>query len=677
MITNSVLSKTKSHFGLLAITAIYLLTILYMLPFYNQTYNDDFAYIQSVRDFLATGNFKISDWAGASLIFPMYWGVLFSKLFGYSPAVLVFSTAVLLYPGLVAFYFLLKRLGYSQFRSTAFTLFLLGFPWILQFTYTFQTDIPYMSLMIISLLFYILAIQKGNNLNFFLGSLFAAFAYLTRQLGSSMVIGVLLVLLLEWRIGKRVTFLNFLFSAVPFIALILPYQIWVSQPGNAPYSLELQSSPDWFKNELLPNLFPVDLNYLTGTNRYYAKFIYRTLLYFHQIVAFLLPFFLLFKFRLKGLSNYIKKNKLSIFISISVYYLLFSVEYFLHYEDNHFEFLAPDRITIWSSFLPFDLSRVWQISAILSSPIFAVIFGASLKKVFSNFIKPSKSIVGKRAKLLLILFSIFLILFWLRVFTIIEANAITYSFSSHGLDSSLRQLSKLLFSPIGSKFLHDSWLVLTVWWLIVAGMLIFYKKFHLANFGKSFERLGPENFFIIMVFLIQFCLVVFLGNVHVPQYIISFIPFVVIWLAFISKNWRINYFVSVVILIAMVSFSTRVTKNRYVDNGIRFELGTKLVSQGVEPYFIEPHEWSWLPWWYYESTFAEATKKVGGDKYKVKELGTFYVYADIVPKYSVLQIPVDYKYSDNPNLKVVEDSRAKYFDPFTKVRYIVVERGAK
>ncbi len=118
----------KKNKGFFAITAVYVGICIVMLPLYNKAYLDDFAYAQTVRNFVNTGILKISDWTAVTLIFQVFWGALFSRIFGFSLASLQLSTIVLLYFGLVAFYFILREIQLDDTISALFTLALLSFP---------------------------------------------------------------------------------------------------------------------------------------------------------------------------------------------------------------------------------------------------------------------------------------------------------------------------------------------------------------------------------------------------------------------------------------------------------------------------------------------------------------------------------------------------------------------
>lgn len=176
----------------------------------------------------------------------------------------------------------------------------------------------------------------------------------------------------------------------------------------------------------------------------------------------------------------------------------------------------------------------------------------------------------------------------------------------------------------------------------------------------------------LLVFLIEVSFLTFLPSWGIwAQYVICLIPLAILWVANTTKNWAIRYPLALVILVLMFIFSTSVAKDRYANNGIRFELGTKLVEQGVQPCEMQGHEWSWLEWWYLEPTFAEAVKSVGGDKYKLEVQRAFHLYDDYPLKYTFVEVPVDYDPQTDPATSVAIDSGPQDYDLFTKTRYII------
>ena len=88
-----------------------LLVVCLIGPFREMMFGDDWAYGLTVRHLLTTGQYKLHDWAAASMPAQIYWGALLAKTFGFSFTVLRFSTIILLLVGVTALYYLLREFG--------------------------------------------------------------------------------------------------------------------------------------------------------------------------------------------------------------------------------------------------------------------------------------------------------------------------------------------------------------------------------------------------------------------------------------------------------------------------------------------------------------------------------------------------------------------------------------
>ncbi len=88
-----------------------------------------------------------------SLVFQIWWGTGFTKLFGYSIEVLRLSTLAISFAGLIFVYLLLCELGYAWQNSFMAVLVVLFNPFSFPLNFTFFTDHFFLSLLFISHLF--------------------------------------------------------------------------------------------------------------------------------------------------------------------------------------------------------------------------------------------------------------------------------------------------------------------------------------------------------------------------------------------------------------------------------------------------------------------------------------------------------------------------------------------
>lgn len=145
---------------------------------------DDWDYAKTVWHLLHTGAFHRLEVTQATVFFPALWGGLFAALFGYSFAVLRLSTLVLAAGALILFGLLLGELGFDQTRRTLATLSLLVTPVFLYLAFSFMTDVPFLCGLMGALYSYVRARRRAEVRWAFVGSIFAALAFLARQLGA-------------------------------------------------------------------------------------------------------------------------------------------------------------------------------------------------------------------------------------------------------------------------------------------------------------------------------------------------------------------------------------------------------------------------------------------------------------------------------------------------------------
>jgi hypothetical protein len=101
--------------------------------------------------------------------------------------------------GLLSFYLLLQRGGAGEVEAGLLSSTLLASPLVLYLSFTFMTDVQFLSWILIALLFYSRGIEEDRVAFMALGSGAAAAAIGTRQFGIALVAG----LLLTWLTGRE------------------------------------------------------------------------------------------------------------------------------------------------------------------------------------------------------------------------------------------------------------------------------------------------------------------------------------------------------------------------------------------------------------------------------------------------------------------------------------------
>jgi hypothetical protein len=174
-----------------ALTVYFVVCSLLLRPYDNLPFVDDWTYAWSVEQLLKTGELHISNWSAHYPLAQILWGSLFSLPFGFSFTALRVSTVVLAWLGALAFYGTLRELGRPRPDCLIATLLLLANPVFFILTFSYMTDVPFVSLANIAFFFFILGIRRDRVKHLWLGSLFALIAFFMRQVALAIPISVL------------------------------------------------------------------------------------------------------------------------------------------------------------------------------------------------------------------------------------------------------------------------------------------------------------------------------------------------------------------------------------------------------------------------------------------------------------------------------------------------------
>ena len=133
---------------------------------------DGWAYSKRISYFLDNGFSRVPEWGGASFVTQLLWGLSFSKIFGFSFTILRFSQIISYFIFICVFYFYLGKIIQSKHTQLFYTILLAFNPIIIYQSNTFQPDIPYVLLLIISMYFFIEFLNKALFKDYFIGIFF-------------------------------------------------------------------------------------------------------------------------------------------------------------------------------------------------------------------------------------------------------------------------------------------------------------------------------------------------------------------------------------------------------------------------------------------------------------------------------------------------------------------------
>jgi hypothetical protein len=185
--------------GLTVVLVLFLAAAAIVNPFREMPYDDDWAFSETVKHFLDTGQYRLNEWLAPNMPFQTMWGALFCLPFGYSFSALRISTIVLSVIGLVAFRALALEHGLSRCAANLLTLCLASSPLVFKLTLTYLSDVPFLAMTIVAVLLYTRALRNERWLDWMAASVAACATIFIRQFGIAILGGLALVWLCDRR----------------------------------------------------------------------------------------------------------------------------------------------------------------------------------------------------------------------------------------------------------------------------------------------------------------------------------------------------------------------------------------------------------------------------------------------------------------------------------------------
>ena len=250
------MSTTRSSYiPIIALVIIYALLGIFLFSYENYPVDDDWSYIKAAEIFHHTGEMKLTPWTAMSLVFQVWWGTCFTKLFGYSIEMLRLSTLVISLLGLVFFYRLLQEINVGWQTAFLLVLLILFNPFSLPLNFTFFTDHFFISLLFGATYFYYKACKENRDSYLLLASLVSSCAVLVRQNGILIPVAVLLYLIASERPFKSAARKGLCTLLLPVVALIA-YTYWLNAI-HGPTAEYIRQSKDLLANLTKPHLLVI------------------------------------------------------------------------------------------------------------------------------------------------------------------------------------------------------------------------------------------------------------------------------------------------------------------------------------------------------------------------------------------------------------------------------------
>ncbi len=145
--------------------------------------NDDWSYSKSVLNWHKDGKYSIGDWPAMTLFTHLFWGLLFTKTFGFSFFILRASILVASIFGISVLFFLIKKITNQPLTAFVACLVLLFNPLYFNLSNTYMTDVSFNTLMLLCFYFAHNFFTKQKINSFILFFVFSLLLVFTRQFG--------------------------------------------------------------------------------------------------------------------------------------------------------------------------------------------------------------------------------------------------------------------------------------------------------------------------------------------------------------------------------------------------------------------------------------------------------------------------------------------------------------
>jgi hypothetical protein len=346
------------------------LSIFLVNPIGDFPLNDDWAYSQSVWSLYQHGELTMNNWPAMTLVAQVVWGTLFCKVFGLSFLSLRISTLLTGLFGIITYHKLAERFSLNKHVTAFSTLVIFFNPLFFSLSFTFMTDVHFLSFMLFSIYFFFKYLDKEKTTFLLLATLFSVVSTMIRQPGIIIPLAFALTLLQKRKDIRRIFIVIIPFTIT--LGFLLLHSLWLNKIVENPVKVA-------GINELIGSLISIDLYQILV--RISKTFLYAGL--------FLLPLLMLYWKNIKN--NFIKAKLKATIIIIPVVILLLIGG--VHYPANNILYnlgLGPKVLkdSYWNMNLsPHINDQVW----IVFMKILSVSGAVMLLLALSPKIRPNKN----------------------------------------------------------------------------------------------------------------------------------------------------------------------------------------------------------------------------------------------------------------------------------------------
>ena len=203
-------------------------------PTGNFPLNDDWAWSRNVENFI-NGRWYYTGWESLPMLPQILWGAFVTKLLGFSYSTLRFSSILLSFVELLAYFCSFRILRAKSFDAVFITILLFFNPFHLGLSNSFMSEIPFLTLIFISLCFYLKFLRDQQPVDFWVALIFCSFAALQRQFGILLGFAYAAGMLAHSQDRKSDIKLILLIATTPLLFLKL-YETYLTIIDRTPYN---------------------------------------------------------------------------------------------------------------------------------------------------------------------------------------------------------------------------------------------------------------------------------------------------------------------------------------------------------------------------------------------------------------------------------------------------------
>ena len=227
-----------------AVIGWYVFALWILHPLTDAPVVDSWLYGSAVRRFLRTGEMRFAGYTQAMPIAQAFYGVAWAHVFGGNSVSLEFSTVVLAVLCGVMFHALAIRCGASRWQALAATGLLICNPCFTFLSFSFMTEIPFLTAMVAAHLAFAKAEGPREQLWMWLAAALAVIGFLIRPFAAMVIVGCVGAMLLydprlrargRW---DRAVWIQMMTPLAAAFAICVALWIWLTVLGPKPWDLK-------------------------------------------------------------------------------------------------------------------------------------------------------------------------------------------------------------------------------------------------------------------------------------------------------------------------------------------------------------------------------------------------------------------------------------------------------